>query len=322
MQDVITIGAVTRDVFLVSDQFKFVESSVFETGMGECVSLGSKVEIEKVVHSTGGGATNAAVTFARLGFSCSAICKVGNDHVGSGVIVDLQRDGVKTTLIKRADGDTGYSTLLTDAKSGERTVLVYRGISGTLTQSDIAWRDCLASWFYVTSLGGNLALAKRLAAHADFCSTDFAWNPGGKEIALGLRALKPVIARARIFIVNREEAEKLTKKKDLKAMFKKLHVPDAVTIVTDGANGAYAQTDGRRYFAASTGTKAISRTGAGDAFGSGFVAAYLKTPNVPHALAVGTLNAESVIREIGAKAGILSRWPSPSQITRVKIKPA
>ena len=322
MYDIITVGAGTRDVFLISDQFKFIESSVFETGMGECVSLGSKIEIEQVIHSTGGGATNAAVTFARLGFGCATVCKVGNDHLGRDLIIDLQRDGVNTTLIKRAKGDTGYSTLLTDAKSGERSVLVYRGVSATLGETDVPWKDCIASWFYLTSLGGRGAgLTKRIISQALRCDARVAWNPGGKEIALGMRVLRPLIANAAILILNREEAERLTGEKKLEAIFEALRVPGNVIIITDGANGAYAQKDRERYFAPATGRKAVSRTGAGDAFGSGFVAAYMKAGRLPYALAVATLNAEGVIGKIGAKAGILSRFPSPQQLKRVKVKP-
>ena len=43
--------------------------------------------------------------------------------------------------------------------------------------------------------------------------------------------------------------------------------------------------------------------------GSGFVASYAKKPDVKAALALGTLNAESVIQQVGAKAGILRKWP-------------
>jgi sugar/nucleoside kinase (ribokinase family) len=114
-------------VFLVSDQFKMIRSPKFETGIGECVALGTKIDVDQIVHTTGGGATNAAVTFARLGFTTAAVCRVGEDKAGEEIVWDLEGDGVDTSLVKKiAGGQTGYSTLLT-APSGERSVLVYLG---------------------------------------------------------------------------------------------------------------------------------------------------------------------------------------------------
>jgi sugar/nucleoside kinase (ribokinase family) len=320
MHDVITIGAGTRDVFLMSDQFKFIESSVFSTGVGECVALGTKIELDSIVHTTGGGATNAAVTFARLGFKTAVVCRVGQDSAGRDLIIDLQREGVDTTMITRVvDGATGYSTLLT-APSGERTVLVYRGVSATFTSKDIPLKDCRARWFYLTSLGGNLELSKKAIEHAAKCGASVAWNPGGQEIKKGMTALKPILRRVSVLNINREEAEKLTTQKALPYMFRELATPGRILIITDGANGAYAHQDGVTIFAGTRGVKAVSRTGAGDAFGSGFVASYMKTGNVKTALAVGTLNAECVIQEVGAKAGLLRRWPTATLMKKVPVK--
>jgi ribokinase len=51
--------------------------------------------------------------------------------------------------------------------------------------------------------------------------------------------------------------------------------------------------------------KVADRTGAGDAFGSGFVAAIAKGQSIGEALTLGSANATSVVQKIGAKAGIL-----------------
>lgn len=320
MHDILTIGAATRDVFLVSKEFKFIESSQFATGIGECVSLGSKIELDTILHTTGGGATNAATTFARLGFHTGIVCKVGDDSVGRDVILDLHQEGVDTTLISRVKkGTTGYSTLLT-ATSGERTVLVYRGVSATFTERDIPWNACAGKWMYMTSLGGNMALAKKIAMHGQKCGSALAWNPGSMEIMKGLSAFRSILPRVQTLLLNREEAEKLTKKNTLPGIFESLTHGDNIILVTDGSNGAYAHHKGKTYFAATRLVKAISRTGAGDAFGSGFIAGFIHSSEIETALAVGTLNAESVIQHVGAKAGILRTWPPRSARSRISIK--
>lgn len=320
MFDVITIGAGTRDVFLVSDQFQFISSPQFETGIGECVALGTKIELDHIVHTTGGGATNAAVTFARLGLKTAAMCRVGDDSAGRDLIIDLHRDGVDTTLIRRVPrGATGYSTLLT-ATGGERTVLVYRGVSATFTPKDLSLNDCHAHWFYLTSLGGNLALSKKIIQHAVKCRTSVAWNPGKKEIQKGFAAWKSFFPHVTIVNMNREEAESLTGKKTLPEIFTTLHRKNGVTLITDGDKGAYAAFGSEMLFVGTRGIKATSRTGAGDAFGSGFLAGYVKTKDVKQSLAIATLNAESVIQQVGAKAGILKSWPKKSLINNIPIR--
>lgn len=319
MYDVITIGAATKDVFLFSDQFQILNSPQFDTGVGECVSLGSKIEISRIVETTGGGATNAAVTFARFGMRTAVACKVGADANGRDILSALKAERVNVSLVAvDAKVPTAYSTLLT-TNTGERTVLVYRGASANFKAADVAFAKCSAKWFYVTSLGGDVALAAKIVAHAAKCGSQVAWNPGGKELDAGLKKLLPIIKNVRVLSVNREEGARLAGSDDVYAIIAALATPGNVVIVTDGAKGAYAHADGNTVFSPGTGKKAISQTGAGDAFGSGFVAAFMKTEDIRDGLAVGALNAESVIGKVGPKEGILRAWPTPKQMATIKI---
>jgi hypothetical protein len=49
------------------------------------------------------------------------------------------------------------------------------------------------------------------------------------------------------------------------------------------------------------------------------VAGLLKTQDIPISLAVGMLNAESVIGHFGAKKGLLKRWPSGAAIKTIPV---
>ena len=58
----------------------------------------------------------------------------------------------------------------------------------------------------------------------------------------------------------------------------------------------------------------VERTGAGDAFGSGFVSEYVRSGDIKKAIQFATANASSVVAQFGAKAGILKSgdwgpWP-------------
>lgn len=312
MYDVITIGSATRDAFLVSKAFKFLHSDEFETGIGECVSFGSKIELDELVLASGGGGTNAAVTFARFGFNTAIVTRVGDDSTGRDVIEELAGEDIDTTYVTRVKkARTGYSTVLT-APNGERSILVDRGVSKTFKKADIPVAKLDASWIYLTSLGGDLSLALLIAKEAGKKQISLAYNPGGDEVAKGLRAFEPILRHVSLLSLNLEEAQHLTglETRDPKMLAARIMRPSLILLITDGQNGAYAFQDDTHLFIRGRNVKAISRTGAGDAFGSGVVAGLLKGLSVKESLKVGLLNAESVIKYYGAKRGILSRFPS------------
>ena len=81
MYDIITIGTVSVDTFIkenflktVSDR-KHLAKIGFKTGKAQCLSFGSKIEIEAPQIHVGGGAYNAAVTFSRAGFKTASFFK-------------------------------------------------------------------------------------------------------------------------------------------------------------------------------------------------------------------------------------------------------
>ncbi len=319
MQDVITIGAATRDVFLISDAFIALKSHQFPTGIGECVALGSKIELEQIVLTTGGGATNAAATFSTLGFKTSIVSKIGDDAPGRDVLDDLKRFGINRSLIRIVkNASTAYSTLLTMKQTGERTILVHRGVSAKFSPQDINWDKCKSKWMYLTSLGGNLALSKRIINHGAGCGTKIMWNPGSKELKQGLSKFKSVLKHVDILNMNKEEAMMMTGKKTIKKSLTDLHRPGKITIITDGKAGSYIDHDGKGIFVGTSKSNGISRTGAGDAFGSAFASAFIKTGDAASAGIIGTLNAESVIKKHGAKNGILSKWPTKATMKKIK----
>jgi sugar/nucleoside kinase (ribokinase family) len=51
----------------------------------------------------------------------------------------------------------------------------------------------------------------------------------------------------------------------------------------------------------------VERTGAGDAYASGFLAAVVTGESIPNAMRYGSVNASSVIGKIGAQEGLLKK---------------
>lgn len=321
MYDVLTIGAATRDIFLVSDQFFTLKTSESETGIAECMSLGSKIEIKKFFATTGGGATNAAVTFRSLGYKTAILSRIGDDETGQDVINDLKKAKVETKFLKRIpDGQTAYSTLLT-MPEGERTVLVFRGVSSSFNASDIDWNAIKKSkWIYLTSLGGNFELSKKIIEFANKHKVRIAWNPGTGELKKGWKAFSSILPFVHVFLINKEEAELLTREHDRRKLATMLRHQGLIRLITDGSKGTIVIDGFKSFHIGTSGTKGISKTGAGDAFGSGFISSYIKTKDVILAARVGTINAESVIQHLGAKKGILKEWPSKNKLKKIKFK--
>lgn len=320
MFDVLTIGSATKDVFLVSKQFTLIRSSEFATGIGECVSLGSKIEVDKLVETTGGGGTNTAVTFTNLGFHTATVTRVGDDAAGRDVLNDLTQRNVDTRFVKTIKKkNTGYSTLLT-TEDGERSILVHRGVSGDFIARDFP-KTVKARWMYISSLGGNVSLVNEMIRWAKTQKVRVAYNPGSLELKRGLKAFATVLRGVDVLIMNIEEAQMLTetKTRDVKKLASLVGTKGTL-ILTDGSNGAYAFSGNTRLHARTTGAKSISRTGAGDAFGSGVVAAIMKNMSLEDALRVGTLNAESVVQQFGAKLGILTKWPTKKALQSIRVR--
>lgn len=312
MYDIITIGSATQDVFLTSKDYTLIPSKKFSTGVGECFAFGSKIEVKNIFLDTGGGGTNTAVTFAHLGLKTTSLARVGDDAPGREIRSVLRTHGVATNLLITTKKEhTAYSSILLTAM-GERTVLVYRGASAHFSVREIPWKKMHARWFYISSLGGNMIVLKKLFLHAKREGIKIAWNPGGGELSHGLTKLVSFIKQSTVLILNREEASQLFKNATLSLC--------DIIVVTDGPRGASVYAAGEHLFAPSTGHKPVNTTGAGDAFGSAFVAGIMKGLTTADALRLGILNSGLVVTKMGAKNGLLEKMPSLKLLRKLPIK--
>ena len=321
--DVITIGTATRDAFVKSKDFHIDPDHHVLSGRGLVMPLGAKLEIEKMVFSTGGGATNTAVTFAKQGLKTAAISVVGNDVSGEAIIQELKHEKVDAGfIVRRKDMPTAYSILL-HPEGGERTVLVYRGASESLSPKDIPWTKIKTKWFYISSLAGNIGLLKNLVEFARKKKIRIAYNPGGKELKQRKKLL-PILKHIDVLTVDRQEAALITgvSYKNEKKIFQKWDkMSPGINVMTDARNGLWVS-DGKCLYKAGIYKEraVIDRTGAGDAFGSGFLSGILhKIPNpksqilkltpedIKYAIRLGSANATSKVEGIGAKYGLLTK---------------
>ena len=308
--DIISIGSATRDVFIGTDDFKSFKSGEYSSGQAMCFSLGSKLEIKKLVLTSGGGGTNTAVTFARQGFKTACIGVVGKDLNGKEILNELNGEGIDTKYFQEHNDDfTAYSVILVD-KSGERTILSYKGEGQHFEAARIPFDEIQADWLFLDSLGGHYDILEQAVNWAVKNNVKIASNPGTKELAHGLDKLKPLLKNFSIFWVNQEEAAGLlgidiNKEEE---MFKAMdEIIGGIFVMTKGPEGMVVSDGKNIYRAGVPNSPVVERTGAGDASCSGFISEYMCSGDVVKAIQYGTANASSVVTQYGSKAGILKK---------------
>lgn len=342
MYDVITIGSATRDVLLKMDDSETRKHADSPTGIEQCFPLGSKLAVKKIVFTTGGGGTNSAVTFARQGFKTACVGVVGDDINGKEILEELRREKVKplfqihNQLAKSPNGDqrpdgTAYSLILIHPNA-ERTILSYKGEGQHFDLKKIPFGKLKAGWFYINSLGGNYELFEALVNYAVKNGIKIACNPGGKEIEHGKEKLAPLLAKIDILILNKEEGIQLLGEEPTESSEWVLNelqkLVKGAVVLTDGHNGVRGRWQNREYRAGVPDSPIVERTGAGDAFGSGFVSEYIRqlavsggqsAVTIVKAIQFATANASSVVTKYGAKAGILKKgdW-GPWELVKVE----
>ena len=304
MAKIITVGAGVQDVFLSqSDALKPVCESP-ERCFAK-LELGAKADVNQIHFSTGGGATNAAVTFARQGHEVMFLGVVGRDPAGQAVLDDLDAENVDTRYVRFSQQyNTGYSVLLL-APNGERTILTYRGASTHYHVADFTVADIEADWLYVSTLAGQMTVLDKVFREARAGGMKICFNPGKRELVQRDK-LMGLLDDVEVLALNKEEMQQLVPGDDLEQLVRRAKELVPVVLLTDGVNGSMAS-DGVTIVRAAMyeDVPAIDRTGAGDAFASGFLSQWAHGAQLKDAVVFASANSSSVVNHIGAKTGIL-----------------
>lgn len=337
---VVTIGGAMRDIFIEH------EGSTHVLMYGRPYILleeGKKCEVQKLEYFVGGGATNTATSFKRLGFEAEAFFKIGADQEGDFILTAMAEQNVSTQHCVRTDQAQTGTSFIIPSPSGNRAVLVYRGANTTLTRKEIPDAVIAAcDLLYVTSLSDNASsLIEPITACAKKYNKPVAINPGGSQIRTSLEYLCDALPNVDTFIVNSNEAAQLMEcmiQKNPSLGYFRASEPDitapellqkpieykqisfrlqdyfkyilntgpSIAVVTNGAEGVYVGTKNCIYFYPSLPITATSTLGAGDAFGSTFVANMLRDKSIEEALIAGIINSCSVICHVGTQTGLLT----------------
>mgnify|MGYP000889070137 CR=1 FL=1 len=300
MFDVISIGAATVDIFIKSKDLIVTP---------EIVGLkpSSKNEISQSLISSGGGATNSAVAFSRLGLKSACVSLLGQSYLNQYIFNDLKKEKISEQFIcSKKTATTDFSVILID-KTGARSILTNRG-NTRLESRHIPWSKIKKTrWFYITSLEGNLDLLEKIIGFAKENNIKICLNPGKRELQ-SRRRIFNLAKMVDFLLLNKEESEIFFDAKfDDNDFFNLIHQQKLPLVaITGGRDGAYIFTDSHQFYSPIINTKPADETGAGDSFGSAFVAALIYNKSPQDALFWGIKNSASVVSCLGAKTGLLT----------------
>ena len=256
-----------------------------------------------------GNAANAAVAAARLGLTPAFVSNVGKDRFGEESLATFTREGVDTKYIAINENvPTNHHYVL--MYEAERTILIRHEKYPYLIPEGFE----APKWIYLSSLSEHTEdfhaeIASWIQNHPE---TKLAFQPGTFQIRMGKEVLASLYTASEFFACNKEEAEHILGlgSTDMKELLLSMHaLGPKIVLITDGPNGAYAY-DGSEMLSVPMypdPSPPISRTGAGDAMTSTVVAALALGHSLREALLWGPINSMSVVQQVGAQRGLLSR---------------
>lgn len=306
--DLLSIGDATIDVFMTPLETE----TLCEMNTKECLiafSYGEKIPVKNLEFSIGGNAANNSIGTKRLGVSTGIVLTLGNDNVGDMIVKRLKDELVDVTyVVQQPSTSSNYSTIIN--YSGERTIFVYHAPRSY----EFPVKMPTPPWVYLTSMGESfrpfyIHMVDWLKANPNI---KLAFNPGSWQMRSKPEEISDVLSLTHLIFVNREEAEKLTNfgnssGKDREILIALSKLGPKISVITDGSRGslAYDGINGRFFKAGVLPVDAYERTGAGDAFGAGTLAALIHGKTLDEALIWGTCNSASVIGYTGSQKGLL-----------------
>ncbi|MBU3912649.1 MAG: carbohydrate kinase family protein [Nanoarchaeota archaeon] len=293
MFDVITFGSGVVDIFVFSEA-RGIENFV-------CYKEGSKILVNNLRFDVGGGGTNTAVAFSRFGLKTGYIGKVGNDENGKKILSMLKKE--KISFLGKQEKDLTGCSIILDSKGNDRTILAYKGINDGIKFSDLKIREIKTRWIYYSALlGESFKTQKKLAEMLVKRGVKLAFNPS--PYLIKKENILPLLKLAAVLVLNKEEAGMLTKESDLLLGLHKLG-PEIV-VITDKDKTIWCYDGEKKYsIRPHSNKKVVERTGAGDAFASGFVAGIITGKSIEESLELGLKESESVLGYFGAKEKLL-----------------
>lgn len=308
MFDLIAIGDATIDNFVQIHDAE-IRCNIDKSQCLLCIEYGDKIAVDKLTHLVAGNAANNAVGGARLKLNCAIYVNVGSDPAGEQIISKLKKEGVDIRyVVVNKEMESNLSTVINF--KGERTILVYHQ----------AWKYKLpdldkARWVYFTSVSSSFTdsnLLKELESYLERTGANLLYNPGTYQMKAGVKKNPRLLALTAVFVVNKEEANRILTGKDnagipTKKLLKEIvDLGPKMAVITDGDKGSYGFNGNKFYHLGIFPARLAEMTGAGDAFATGLLSGLFYGKSLSEAMRWGAANGAAVVEQIGPQAGLLT----------------
>lgn len=308
MARIVCLGPALQDIYLLDKQDL------------ASVKIGSKIDIDRISHQVGGGGANTAVSFARHGHETILLTNIARDNSGDAVLEMLDRENIDSSYVQfSAEHQTGCSIVLLNESRGERTILTHRGVAAKFDNLSVDDLDLIQpDWLYITTLDGDFETLEAFVKKAHKIKCKVMFNPGIKELEQPKR-LTELLPKIDILLTNKQEASQIVHGSLLDELAERLQRYTQMVIVTSGVMGGIASNGSETIrFGLYSNVKIVDSTGAGDAFGAGFLAHLAAGHDFKDSLIFASANSTSVISQLGAHSGVLtgreSLHPMPLQM--------
>lgn len=303
----LVIGSADIDMFLTLPQV----NSYVENQNTITFNLGDKVPANVNALTLGGNGANVSVGLRRQGVDTSFYTYLGADLLATQIKETIKNEHVDL-IDHQGLGDNTSLNLIFDFDTDRIIFTHHEEKQHVFDKNRVKGIQAL----YLTSIGKEWTEAYRqILSFIHESPLTVAFSPGSPQLATLEDVIYELMAASQILFVNKEEGERIIEKKgesanDLKQLLAKLAAlgPQIVS-VTDGKKGAYTTSQGKFYAVSSFDEKqqGVDKTGAGDAYASGFFGAYVSGLDLKTCMRHGAVNAFSVMGKIGAQPGLLTQ---------------
>lgn len=248
-----------------------------------------KLMARETAVSGGGSAANTAVWIARQGMSVRMLGWVGDDPLGALALRELQLNGVDTQGVKVLAAPSPLAICL--ATPQDKRIITSPIIDAPWTPYDIGALGPDVDWLHTTVCDAAFLRQARRAGGRPILSLelDGRYDPAFAFVADYL-------------FTNCDELARVLDTSDPIGFLTERHGDNpAIWFVTCGEEGATVIGAGQVETVTATPVKAIDRTGGGDAFNAGAIAALRSGADPKSAAAAGLKLAAQAISRLGAR---------------------
>ncbi|MCC6889700.1 MAG: carbohydrate kinase family protein [Hyphomicrobiales bacterium] len=337
----LTVGGATIDTIAIIASDRIERMSMLNADSSFLLlKEGSKTEATEVSTHTGGGAVNAAVAMARLGFDVSTIAKLGKDRRAETVMARLLSEGVSTRWVLRDGRAPTGASVMVSSHERNAAVFTFRGANTLLEPGDLKDEAFGADLVHVASLSNQSAECfPAIIAKARTAGALITANPGPRQLAARGPAFEGCLGEIDILSINLSEAAVLVptlsarfgedgpaiEGADLPRLAQRGVVGGGFrmslrsfmaavrslgprfVLITDGMAGAYLALERDLLYCPALPVPVAGTAGAGDAFTATFGAFIVLGSDPERALRAAAINAASVVGSVDTQTGLLAR---------------